>query len=493
MDSVNFFQNKITCIIELNSNVSRLCLLINNKEKRFSFNNNLNFYYLQFEFNAQLELKLTGIVKKNKENLSGTIRFLYQNENIETLKFNSKLSSSTFVYVINNRFKEKLQTSLSKIFSQNKQLPNNLDNIFDNSFFNYDNMEKEVLGSELNGDYIQENIVKSEEKVLEHTVNIFYGTNRKKTGKNDFNDYFGNNIEEDECLNLGRCIISIPKSHKVGRIERPGKILFWSLREKKSKHILLDAIQELDGDKFYNEMIDNLKKNDENSFLLFVHGYNNTFAETAWRTGQIAYDLNFKGVTGFFSWPSAGKTLGYVRDMDMASASITSLADFIHSIVKKTDIDKLHIIAHSMGNMLVTSTLKELARNEKYDEVIRKIDQIILAAPDIDQNVFKKEILPVFKSVGKNRTMYVSDKDFALKTSETLRDLTRLGQGGKYAFTSTDLYTIDASNVISPDTHSYIFDTKLLLNDLFLVLDGVNNPEKRNLRKKPSELWYFPE
>ena len=40
-------------------------------------------------------------------------------------------------------------------------------------------------------------------------------------------------------------------------------------------------------------------------------GYNVDFKESAIRAAQIGYDLNVKGITSFFSWPSQGSLEGY--------------------------------------------------------------------------------------------------------------------------------------------------------------------------------------
>ena len=52
--------------------------------------------------------------------------------------------------------------------------------------------------------------------------------------------------------------------------------------------------------------------------FVFVHGYNNSFKAAAFRTAQIAYDLEFEGAAICYSWPSqGGEVLGlpsYAKD-----------------------------------------------------------------------------------------------------------------------------------------------------------------------------------
>ena len=52
--------------------------------------------------------------------------------------------------------------------------------------------------------------------------------------------------------------------------------------------------------------------------LIFVHGFNNTFAEGLYRIAQLSHDLDLPRVTVHYSWPSAGQALGYVHDRDSA-------------------------------------------------------------------------------------------------------------------------------------------------------------------------------
>ena len=68
-------------------------------------------------------------------------------------------------------------------------------------------------------------------------------------------------------------------------------------------------------------MAKRLREAKSKSLLVFVHGYNMSFAETAMRTAQLAYDLNFPGIPFFFSWPSAGQLTGYLRDAETAQLS----------------------------------------------------------------------------------------------------------------------------------------------------------------------------
>ncbi len=326
-------------------------------------------------------------------------------------------------------------------------------------------------------------------------VSLFFGTNRNRTNSDDVNEYFGDKLDK---LTFGYCKVSIPKGHKQGEIEKPFKFLFIEFSENPEKHIVLKKIQEYEEAEFLTKLSNDIKTLPEKSALIFIHGYNTSYAEAAKRTAQIAWDIPFTGLAGFFSWPSSGNSLAYFKDIENADSSVPDLENFIEKIISLPDIEKLHLIAHSMGNRLLTFTLNNLSDKPSVKSRLSIINQIVLGSPDIDQNVFKKNILPKFKNIGIQRTLYSSDKDKALDLSQDLRGgLARLGDAGDALFVDDGIDTIDASNVKSNLLgHSYIFDTKELLSDLYYLLGKGLKPKERRLReikKKNIIYWLFPE
>jgi esterase/lipase superfamily enzyme len=397
-----------------------------------------------------------------------------------------QLQESIFVIEIN-----KLNSSNfgEKIILESRAFPmlDSTPYIEDIEWSNFEGSDLEVLVHE-------ESNISSITKQEEGKVEVFFATNRNKTGDNDPNLFFGEKLNE---LSTGKCIINIPKGHKKGEIERPRKILWWQFNENKDKHVTLDSIVEIGIKDFYSMMKKDVIHTKNQSCLLFVHGYNTTFAEAAWRTGQIAYDMPFNGLTGFFSWPSSGRTLDYFSDIEKADSSVDLFEKFISELITKSKIKKLHIVAHSMGNRVVTAALKSLSQKTDLKHQLDSIHQIVLAAPDLDQIVFEQSFLPTLRNLGKSRTLYASDKDKAMRISEKFRSsMPRLGKGGEALFIADGLHSIDASNVRSPGNHhSYIFETETLLKDLYNLFDGVTNPTERNLKQADHQglkYWYFP-
>ena len=326
-------------------------------------------------------------------------------------------------------------------------------------------------------------------------INLFYGTNRKKNKNKDVNKVFGNEIGK---LQYGTCEVSIPLGHKVGDMERPFGTENIHLEENQGRHISLLNTEELNEDKFYNQLKEKIAQVPDKDALLFIHGYKTSFASAARRTAQLAWDAHFDGAISFFSWPSSGNLFAYFRDSERAKASISDLESFVVKILKQPNVEKLHIIAHSMGNELLSFALKDIVSQTSLSDELKKIQQIILGAPDIDRYVFKKEILPKIEKIGTRKTIYASNKDIALSISKGLRlGSARLGKSGVNLFVSKGIDTIDASSVESNLLgHSYIFESTELMHDINSLVKKGFEPEKRMLRrcnyKKDLAYWVFP-
>ena len=234
------------------------------------------------------------------------------------------------------------------------------------------------------------------------------------------------------------------------------------------------------------------------SALVFIHGFNVSFAEAARRTAQIAHDVPFNGISGFFSWPSAGSPIQYTYDLRKARASSDLFEKFIDALISNTGIQQLHIIAHSMGNVVLTTTLKDISDKASWADKIRLINQIILAAPDIDQDEFNRTILPYFKNVGVRRTLYSSDRDIPMLLSEATWGGPKIGQGGADVYVQEGLDTVDASNLPpqGEGDHGYIFKVDSILSDMFYLLGHNLDPISRRLKnakdKNGRDYWLFP-
>jgi esterase/lipase superfamily enzyme len=296
-------------------------------------------------------------------------------------------------------------------------------------------------------------------------LTIFFATDRKEIELKNKIDFTG----DRDKVTYGEIEITIPKDHRMGKIETP-----WFFRaENPKKHITVLKTTVLEKNIFFED----IKKLDKNKALIFIHGYNVSFKDAAKRTGQLAYDLNFKGHTAFYSWPSKAKETSYAEDKTNIEWSTENIKNFLIDFCEKSDVEKIYVIAHSMGNVGFTEAFKELKINKP--SLVSRFEQIILTAPDIDSDIFRDRIAP--KIVGSDNpiTLYTSSNDLALKCSERYNGYKRAGD-------STDIIvlngieTIDASNV---DTnfmgHSYYGDETSVISDIFNI---INNDLRANER-----------
>jgi esterase/lipase superfamily enzyme len=269
-------------------------------------------------------------------------------------------------------------------------------------------------------------------------------------------------------VQYGTCDVSIPNYHQVGKVERPS-ILRLSFREDPRKHVVLLDVEPEPAEAFYDGLKAKIAGSHNQEALVFVHGYNVTFEAAARRTAQLAYDLKFDGAAIFFSWPSQGGVLKYAVDETNVVWAAPHLKDFLVAVARQSGAKSVHLIAHSMGNRALTSALAAVAAEARDSAPMFR--EVVLTAPDIDADVFKRDIAPAIRRTAQRVTLYASSNDEALALSKKLHGYPRAGDSGAELIVVDGLDTIDVSNV---DTsllgHSYYGSNDTVLADLFYVL-----------------------
>ncbi|WP_170975898.1 alpha/beta fold hydrolase [Rhizobium sp. FY34] len=152
--------------------------------------------------------------------------------------------------------------------------------------------------------------------------------------------------------------------------------------------------------------------------LVFTHGYNTQFDESVVRFAQIVDDTKFEGLPILFSWPSRGATAGYGYDKDSVNYSRDSMQQLLSALAAEPNLGGIDIFAHSMGAWLTMETLRQIALS-KDAKTLDRIGTVVLAAPDIDFDVFRTQISQLGALRGR-LTVYVSSNDRALQISRRL-------------------------------------------------------------------------
>jgi esterase/lipase superfamily enzyme len=330
-------------------------------------------------------------------------------------------------------------------------------------------------------------------------VKVFFGTDRLPSGNRGPSKYFGIDWNKAaEPLITGVVTVSIPPVHEEGKIERPTNYFVYEQKEDLKKHFVLTEIRVSKGDDFYSELQSEFEQraDEERSAFVYIHGFNVTFDEAAYSTAQIAYDLDFKGVPMMFSWPSQGEVLAYDGDEETVDFSAPNLQIFLERVARNSGAKRIHIMAHSMGNRLLTRALGELVRQADIQPLF---DNVIMASPDVNARLFTR-LWPQIKVAANRFTLYASSDDRALISSRKAKggsNFARLGEGGPNITVIPGLDTIDASGI---DTsllgHSYEASCKPVMNDLGLLIRTGFAPLERKLpaRKTTDGLgyWGFP-
>jgi len=298
------------------------------------------------------------------------------------------------------------------------------------------------------------------------SVRVFFGTNRARTPAQDA-IRFGTKRGD---LVLGSCTVSIPPHHRVGEIERPS---IWRLefREDPARHVTLLSLGLLSEQDFVHRVMARARTSRKEA-LVFVHGYNVSFEEAARRAGQLKYDLSFPGPVLFFSWPSRGIPVGYAHDEDNIEWSVPDLISFLHLLTGRSDLERVYFVAHSMGSRGAVRALSELKEVHGLAER-QKISELILAAPDIDADVFVEQLLPRLAAPRTRITIYASTQDNALSISRFFNGNERLGAR------VLDLENVDFVDVSGAVGHSYFADSGRVIEDLYrLLMEGLSASER---------------
>ncbi|MBL7262192.1 alpha/beta hydrolase [Paractinoplanes lichenicola] len=280
--------------------------------------------------------------------------------------------------------------------------------------------------------------------------------------------------------------VSVPDDHRMGALEKPR---LWKLqfRPDPAKHVALLGTDQLTQDAFTQRGSEAVRVSAAPEALLFVHGYNVTFADAARRAAQIAYDLQFDGLPMLYSWPSEGTTLRYPTDEENSLWTRPHFADFLRLALGRLGTRRLHLLAHSMGNRVVTQGLADLTPAESAG-----LGHVVFAAPDVDAAIFT-QLAAQFLKRANRYTLYASSNDLALKASQRLARYPRAGQSGPAIVVIDGLDTIDASRL---DTglmsHSYFGDRTSILSDLFSLIRNDLEPAKRfGLTAHENGYWAF--
>ena len=273
-------------------------------------------------------------------------------------------------------------------------------------------------------------------------VQVLTATSRNREQDGNFG------YNRSETLSFLDLDVSIPPDHKVGTLE------FAYARPNPRTQFTLAGQEHFSGPSaFVNHLRTDLarKPGGQREVTIFVHGFNTTHYEAAFRAAQLVHDIQLPGQIVLYSWPSRGKPLAYGYDYDSVLFARGGLEQLLR-LVTRDGATKVLLVGHSMGSAVIMETLRTLD-NRSPGWAGRNTSGVVLISPDLDVDVFRSQ-MDGLKTVPRPFVIFVSHQDRILNLSARLRgahERERLG-------TISDIAQISDLPVEIVDTTAYAKD-----------------------------------
>jgi len=243
--------------------------------------------------------------------------------------------------------------------------------------------------------------------------------------------------------------------------------------------------------------------------IVFVHGINTAFQNDVVVMAQLWHFMGRFGVPVVYAWPAGrGGLRGYATDRESGEFTVFHLKQFLKAVAECPEVERIHVIAHSRGSDVILTALRELAEYQRgagqdLGDAL-KLGNLILAAPDLDWQVFVERVAAEqLLAVADRTTIYLSPDDKAIRLATILFDSgRRLGR----LFVSDlsdhqrgllsdlrNLSVVDA-RISQGDFfgHGYFYANRAVSSDLILVLRDDRDPGADNgrpLEREESVFW----
>jgi len=150
---------------------------------------------------------------------------------------------------------------------------------------------------------------------------------------------------------------------------------------------------------FEAELSRQLATSTNGEVMLYVHGFNESFATAADTTAELCHFLGREHACALFTWPAAssgGFLTCYSRTTESADYAVPHLVKAIRMIALNPNVTSIQLLAHSRGAAVLLSALRELAVSYiaagLEPAIALKLDNVVLMSPDIDIEVTRQKI-----------------------------------------------------------------------------------------------------
>ena len=221
--------------------------------------------------------------------------------------------------------------------------------------------------------------------------------------------------ERSAALHFAEIGVSVPDERAPGEVVFPKKKL-----DLKTQFAATSIGMTDDEAVFSRRVKEELAKwpEGQRKIFIYVHGYNTTFAAGLFRAAQLSHDYGMTGMTLHYSWPSAGSAAMYLYDRDSADFASAGLVRALR-LAYDAEPESIVLIAHSMGAAMAMNALRDLSITGA-GHIVRSIEAMILASPDIDADVFAGQVASLSARPGAIAVI-VSRNDRALQLSSEIR------------------------------------------------------------------------
>lgn len=249
---------------------------------------------------------------------------------------------------------------------------------------------------------------------------------------------------------------------------------------------------------FHRELLGHLRaeiaKGRTPVIVCLVHGFNvswpealSAFSSFSEALAPMEAEHKLRPVVVGYSWPSDGCVTKYLDDRQAARLSAEALGGSLHRALdlleKEKCCAKLCVVAHSMGNFVLSQAARLVWRVRGEPANLRLVSEVLMLAPDLDGEAFEPEgeARPL-ATLSRRITVYYSRHDGALLArAAKVAGLAgaRLGrQGFNPALAPGNVCAVDCSPLVTPDceggSHSGYFHVPDVLRDIRATLAGVD-------------------
>lgn len=246
---------------------------------------------------------------------------------------------------------------------------------------------------------------------------VWYATNRKPVDLTDFSKGFTDIT--DSSVHYGKLMVPVT-------VKTAGNAPAADLQRVHSEDT--DISRNFVDAEDWERSICSTLNTDSRDVVVFIHGYANTFDQTAELAANLGATLHLPGAMAFFSWPSRGwqDPLNYLWDLTAVENSEEEFAGFLARLGRLAGPGRVHIIAHSLGAYGFLRALQSATARAQIIEPAIHFGQIIFAAPDMDERLFRR-LVAVVPKIAERITLYVADQDMAVFASEFIHGDQRIG------------------------------------------------------------------